>query len=444
MCGLVACVTKTKNGFNNFDLDVFTELLFANTLRGKDSTGIFAVNNLGNVGIVKDAVTAEPFINSEEYKKVKEELYKEGWAVVGHNRAATRGTVTDVNAHPFWVDDKLVLVHNGSFYGDHKKLADVDVDSHAIAINLANHIDDYEEALSKVNAAYALIFYDIENKKLQFIRNSQRPLWKAETASAIYFASEPHMLSWILNRNNIKILDKIVQLEEHVLYTIELLGNDGYDEKEKKLNCSFRHTPSTSTQATNGPWWEDANDACAYQNWHNTRHGTPHKPNYVPYIEHTRVGAEPDPVGPTPTETELDTLNSLCVPNLGDTHFKHSEWVELRREKYNPGKRITVVVDDWVDLQNANETYYLKGHTLDSHSVPIIFGIKGDTLNHLINTVTENGLFFDIEIDRVIWKRTEELPKPGVTSLESMDGVVFILGKNHTLVMQGTNNAQTH
>lgn len=460
MCGLVMAVTKTKNGFNGVDLDMFQEMLFADTLRGKDSTGIFAVNTIGNVGIAKDATTAEGFLQTDEFKKLRSDLFREGWAVVGHNRKATRGLINDVNSHPFWVEDKLVLVHNGSYYGDHKKLADTEVDSHAIAIHLANNIGNYEEALQKVNAAYALIFYDIEGKKLNVIRNKDRPLFKVETNSAYFLSSEPGLLSWILHRNNEKPIDKITALEEHTLYTWELTGENTYDTSEKKLDCSFRHTGTF--QGVDYSEWSGEEDMCGWYhgNYRKGSHGKSWTNQPVHHVTPTQTAINDattkaienqstysDEVKKHNSEVdETYQYRSICIPSDHHPSSLYSEWMNTFKEAYPKGRKLNVTVDDWVQPDTSKREYFLTGATLDNKQLPVIFKVEGNQLDHLIANVVDDNLLFEIEVDFSFWKRLEgqQLPTNTNRVLESLDGVVFLVGKNHKLIMQGTTNGQAH
>lgn len=458
MCGLVACITKTKNGFNHSDLTVFGEMLFADTLRGKDSTGVFGVNTLGNVHIVKDAVTAEKFLDTEEYKALKSDLFKEGWAVVGHNRKATRGEINNTNSHPFWVDDKLVLVHNGSYNGDHKKLADTEVDSHAIAIHLANNIEDYEKALQKVNAAYALMFYDVENRKLNIIRNKERPLYKVETNSAYFFASEWGILSWILTRNSETIIGKIEVVEENKLHTFQLLGNSSYEVEEKKLDCSFRWPqPQTTTSqnvspAHNSAWWDAMDDtygvsryahACGYmgEDYDSPPVGAP-----TPKMHPTQVAAiQSAEEADKEALQQFGLLRDLCVIDPSFPRNTHGQWAYGMKEKtLAEGTKFNVIVDDWVYPDGAKKDCYLKGKTLTTENLPVIFKIDHEQLQSLMDSVQNDNLLFEIEVDRSIWKRDDKRTPMSTYQLDSLDGVVFIIGRNHKVIQQGTNNGQTH
>lgn len=427
---------------------MFDEMLFADTLRGKDSTGVFGVNNLGNVGIVKDAVTAEAFLETPDYKKLRADLYREGWAVVGHNRKATRGEITDVNAHPFWEEDKLVLVHNGTYFGDHKKLADTVVDSHAIAIHLAKNIENYEAALREVNAAYALIFYDIENKKLQVIRNKDRPLFKVETTSCYYLASEPGILQWILHRHNETKVGKIEPLEELTLYTWELLGSNGYDTKEKKLDCSFRYS---GTQAQNETWESDMCDWYGGRQWNRHQHNA-----YQQQFRHTPVHhvtpttplkpPEEDKSDPTIQLDNTLVYRNLFIPESNHPVFKYAEWVnEINTKTYPKDKKINVIVDDWVQPNTAVKEYYLTGKTLDPKEMPVVFKVNEQNLDSYLTTIVDDNLLFEVEVDFSFWKRRQDQTLPNTNfKLDELDGAVCIVGKNFKLIQQGTSNGQTH
>jgi predicted glutamine amidotransferase len=223
MCGIVAFITNYRNGFDQSQIKAFQEMLYVNALRGTDSTGIFYVNNKEDVQIHKDVSESGPFLKSKEWDSSQSELYRGGLAVIGHCRAKTRGAAKDENAHPFNVDNKIILVHNGTFVGEHKHLADTEVDSHAIAHVLAEE-KNIAKALNRINAAYALIWYNVESKCLHAIRNKERPLYYAKTTDgAMLLASESSFIYLACWRNGITLEKGGAQmLPEHQLLTIEL------------------------------------------------------------------------------------------------------------------------------------------------------------------------------------------------------------------------------
>ena len=219
MCGLVGVVAKHAGGFDRPTLDVFHTLLYVDALRGEDSTGVFMVEKEGDVEIIKEASTAASFQEHKFYEDIMKNAYARGRYLIGHNRKATRGTINDENAHPFYVNDKIILVHNGTLWGDHKKLANTEVDSHAIAHVLSENLKDTAEAVKKIQGAYALMWYNAETKEMNFLRNSQRPLFYVETHSAWIWSSESEMLEFALARHKVGMKDKIASLSESMMTT---------------------------------------------------------------------------------------------------------------------------------------------------------------------------------------------------------------------------------
>ena len=218
MCGIVACLSKRKFGFSDLDRKIFDQLLFADEIRGEDSTGIFYVNKYGNCYTAKSAQKAAVFQDTTEYNRMLEESFLDGLIMVGHNRAATKGSKTDANAHPF-VEGDICLVHNGTLY-NHKEIADKDVDSHAIAVGI--NTDGYKSTLDKIKGAYALIWYNAKEKMLYIARNKERPLWMVENEDSIYIASEDKMLDWIVSRNGAKNVKEATYFATDKIYTWKL------------------------------------------------------------------------------------------------------------------------------------------------------------------------------------------------------------------------------
>lgn len=263
MCGLVGVISKYSNGFTQKQKDIFSTLLFVDTLRGEDSTGAFLVTNKGDLKMIKDSTHALDFITNKEYDTLLSEAFSRGAALVGHNRKATKGTISPENAHPFLVDDKICLVHNGTLWGDHKKHADVEVDSHAIAHLLAQH--DVEGAISKIDGAYALIWHDFETDTLNFLRNSQRPLHWAETDNEYIWASEMSMLEFVRYRYDLKFTQTPVLLPEDVLATFKLdIENGGWDADNRKL--TFRKEYNYQAADYHACAWSFGGEEEAYNN----------------------------------------------------------------------------------------------------------------------------------------------------------------------------------
>lgn len=231
MCGIVAVISNSKNGFIKSEQAAFYQLLHANTLRGADATGTISIGNEGSFSIMKDNVDGSWFSSSFIDSKSDKALYSMGRAVIGHNRAKTIGQNVAENAHPFVVDDSFAMVHNGTLRNHHLIKATT-VDSEALAHLFKEAMDeeDYgkamQEALWKVEGALACVWYDQKRNQLGFIRNSQRPLSIIKTDKGFLIASEADMAVWIAGRNNIKV-EKVVEVPVNTLHLMDLEGGVG-------------------------------------------------------------------------------------------------------------------------------------------------------------------------------------------------------------------------
>lgn len=230
MCGIVGMISKGKFGFAFSDKQIFTQLLYANALRGFDSTGVFSINRYGNLIAHKAAQKAQLFIDTKTYNEFLNNVYSNARIVVGHNRAATKGEKTDTNAHPF-IEDNICLVHNGTLY-NHKKLANTEVDSHAVCVSLAER--GFEKTIIEVDGAFVFIWYNAKTKEFYITRNNERPLHMVETEQVIYFASEAGMLDWVLARNGIA-QRKLKSFEINKLYTWNLDDLSSFEVKDNPV-----------------------------------------------------------------------------------------------------------------------------------------------------------------------------------------------------------------
>ncbi len=170
-----------------------------------DSTGVVAVDSKGNVSTSKKAISSSDFVELRRYGKIIDRYFNLD-ALIGHNRAATRGIVTDDNAHPFR-HGNITLVHNGSLQSTYD-LPDgnkFQVDSEAIAYALSKMSP--EEVIPLLNGAFSLVWYDSDKEEIFFVRNDKRPmnLIECKDTKTILFGSEMGMITWLANRNGIKI-----------------------------------------------------------------------------------------------------------------------------------------------------------------------------------------------------------------------------------------------
>ncbi len=450
MCGLVMVITKRSNGFTQYQKEIFDELLFIDTFRGDDSTGAFVVDNIGNVKLAKSAEPGPAFMLNKEYQDLRSAAFTNGWAMVGHNRKATRGTITDENAHPFVVDNNIVLVHNGSFNGDHRHIAQTNVDSEAIAHALHEEADP-ELALRKVNAAYALIWYNVDKKEINVVRNMMRPLLFVETADEIIYASEKSFLDFVVTRHSLKVTAGPTLQTELMLATFKLGDNKLTTEKLRLLDCSYYKHNSPATSGTSGttfreyPGWEEHEDleteywlqqakkhehACG---WTNTDDTTD-----VPFKEESKK-AETRALALVPPEPHLQSVNITSVKDRGivnkllqaiypnQTTMKYKDWYKIK-DTYVTRQRIRVVVNDVVEADNDPKTnnFLMIGRTLDNPKVYVTFHFKEDNFETVVASAADG--VFEVDVDNCIWRRT--CAHDDSRNIEDFEGVTIVHASN--------------
>jgi predicted glutamine amidotransferase len=197
MCGLVGVI----GAIGAVERAAFEKLLIFDQVRGKDSTGVAVIGADGEASIIKRLGSPDVILDSREYSAKASRA--NNLALIGHNRFATQGGVSAVNAHPFEIG-KIVGAHNGTIHNKDK--LGFDGKSHPVdSFMLYEHLSHFgvRETISKLNSysdAYALTWWDSDNETMNFLRNEDRPLFFAETSDCLFWASEAWMLEGIRNK----------------------------------------------------------------------------------------------------------------------------------------------------------------------------------------------------------------------------------------------------
>lgn len=231
MCGLVGLYGKSLSIAAE---KMFKYALYFDQLRGEDSTGVM----IASKDFIGDGVTTEVVKSlgtpSELYKKFgkfqgKTSLTNKAniFCLLGHNRYATQGGISEETAHPFDFGE-VVGAHNGTVlkYTLEKlhEAKNYEVDSQRIYSHLGqgNPITDVWEV---ADGAMALTWFNKTDYKLRIIRNKDRPLYIAYSKDQKMFAwaSESWMLSVSADLAKVEIEEPFM-LKENLL--VEVFFNE--------------------------------------------------------------------------------------------------------------------------------------------------------------------------------------------------------------------------
>jgi len=237
MCGIVGFANAANAINKQNDLkDWIKQALVTDTVRGRHSTGLaFLSGNCDKWEYIKETMPGWNFV---DWKPAEEALSraKSASAVIGHNRLATVGKVNTHTAHPFKYDD-IIGVHNGTLrHCDLPSYHQFEVDSMAL-ISSINEIGA-KKTFEKAKGAFAVVWIDLSDDTLNFIRNSERTLYFAwaNKGETLLYASEAGLIEWLADRNGVELDDLPYSFKTGVHYSLNLHNiKEGFTKQEIEI-----------------------------------------------------------------------------------------------------------------------------------------------------------------------------------------------------------------
>jgi glucosamine--fructose-6-phosphate aminotransferase (isomerizing) len=232
MCGIYGILTNDVNiNIIQFILDGLIQL----QNRGYDSAGIYCLNETSDSILEKYASTdKEDALDKLNNMNLENKAYKIG---MGHNRWATHGGKTDINAHPHQSNNQeFIIVHNGIIENFHalkdtlisKKYTFYSQTDTEIIANLleenykktCNVIDSIKKTIDMLNGTYGLVIIHKKDPcRLYCVRNGS-PLLIGHNDECCIITSEQSGFCKKVNRyitlNNDDICEIHFDINNHI------------------------------------------------------------------------------------------------------------------------------------------------------------------------------------------------------------------------------------
>lgn len=209
MCGIFGITTNNSHLINSELQKMISTLFLLSESRGKEASGI-AIKTKVSLIVLKEPKSASKLLKTTEYKNIFLNKFKKPFAVIGHARLVTNGSLDNNKNNQPVIKNGIIGVHNGIITNDSylwhrypklKKSSEVDTEVlFALIKDFYTASKNIEFAVSKAfssieGSASISILFDTTNFQvlasntgsLYFIANKQQLIYASEKLILINF-----------------------------------------------------------------------------------------------------------------------------------------------------------------------------------------------------------------------------------------------------------------
>lgn len=202
MCGIIGVITSEKKDIAPVLIGALSRLEY----RGYDSAGVAFSNNNTSTIVKCVGAPSEHLFARDCMEHGVPVLAKVG---IGHNRWATHGKPTIVNAHPHTDTEKrIVVVHNGTILNYEELREELqsegvnfvsETDTEVIPHLIARYIHEgssmehaFTSAISRLTGAFGIVAFDAHDDTHLYVAKEGSPIVIGMADDAYYVASSVH------------------------------------------------------------------------------------------------------------------------------------------------------------------------------------------------------------------------------------------------------------
>ena len=237
MCGIFGVIACKGGRFSDeFLKNVLSRLATLSESRGKESSGFASLElTLGEMRVIKGAVPVSTTLRTSEFRKFigngngrSKDAYANLFAVMGHSRLVTNGSMLkDDNNQPV-IKDGLVGIHNGIIVNDEalwKKYASLgrqyEIDTEVMLAIVRERMKSGQDAASAVSYAVDEVFGTVSlalmlNDRAEFVitTNNGSLYWLAVPGKLFLFASENYILNKAVAETGLKAMLSEIEIAQ--------------------------------------------------------------------------------------------------------------------------------------------------------------------------------------------------------------------------------------